>query len=146
MLLLKDGSYAKVWSVEIGEKSSTAQISISKKATDKSFPQAVVNGYEFGWKGFVKMVGAAHMMAKTLDCSNGAVTIKIGEWGESGGWPITDKDGKKGTKPYQRVILSFELADNAGNVDNERKNKQTAKKPQKQSYNNLPDGDEELPF
>ena len=146
MVLLKKGAYAKVWRLDVGENSSKAQISVSKKATEKSFKRAVVNGYENGWYGFVTLIGSAHMMAKTLDCSNGSVTIKVGEIGTSGGFQVTDKDGNKTRMPYQFVIMDFELADGTGGSNSTKQSKQAPKKSQKQSYNNLPDDEDELPF
>ena len=138
--------YAKVWNVDVGQKQSKARITISRKANEKSYKPAVVNGYEILYQGFVKFIGTAHEMAKTLDCSNGGPMIKITQMFPRGGYPIVDKNGNKGYAPTEFCIYNFELADNSGSASSAKQNKQTPKKPQKQSYNNLPDGDEELPF
>lgn len=129
-------AYAKVWRVEDKGNYSTAQVSISRKNKE-------TNAYETEFQNnFVRLVGNAHEMAKSIQEVAGGTTIKITSC------DVTNKYDKEKNKEYTNfVIFGFEFPDgNAAPVSNNGGNKGKAANAN-DSFMNIPDDvSEELPF
>jgi len=92
----RSGAYAKIWSVDRGEKSTKIRISTSKKNKQ-------TNEYEQDFSGFVTMAGTAHRDAANLKEGD---RIKIGECDVTSRY---DKDKKR--EYINFVMYTFEMAD-----------------------------------
>lgn len=115
------GTWAKIWSIEPGERSTKVRISTSKKnkQTDK---------YEQDFSGFVMLAGTAHKEAANL---------KVGDTFKIGDCDVTNRYDKERKKEY----INFTIYSFAGDGEQSQK---AASAPAAASA--VSNSDEELPF
>lgn len=91
----RQGSYAKIWSIEEHEKFTKVRVSISQK--NKQTGQ-----YEPNFTGFLSLIGKAHQEAASLKEGD---SIKIGEC------EVTNRYDKEKKREYTNFnVYSFEPA------------------------------------
>jgi len=141
----RQSAFARIWSVDVEENYSTANISISKK--NKETGNYVV---EFN-DGFVHLVGAAHEAVKRLGLptreqynpqTHKGVAVKILSC------DVTNYYNSN-TKKLTTVctIFDFEIPDGNGNVgNNQSAAKSAAPAANKQVNPPVAEDDDELPF
>lgn len=99
------GGFARIWSVENKGNYSIAKVSTSKKRKD--------GGYETDFQdGFVRLIGAAHEKAQTLNITQKGVAIQITSCEVTTPY---NQETKKGYVNY--AIFSFDVPDDS-NINN----------------------------
>lgn len=139
------GGFMRIWSIDHKEKYSEANISTSKKKPDGTYEV----DFQFG---FVRLIGHAHELAKTLKLptmeeaknmapgTNKGIAIRVTNC------DVTNTYSSKDKKTYtNHVIFDFELPDSNTETKNTANNTKASTKDK--GFMNIPDGiDEELPF
>lgn len=91
-----NGSWAKIWSVERGDKSTKVRLSTSRKNKD-------TDEYEQDFSGFVTLAGTAHKQA---------VNLKEGDRIQIGNCTVTSRYDKEKNKEYINfTMFSYEAGD-----------------------------------
>lgn len=91
-----NGSWAKIWSVERGDKSTKVRLSTSRKNKD-------TDEYEQDFSGFVTLAGTAHKQAANL---------KEGDRIQIGNCTVTSRYDKEKNKEYINfTMFSYEAGD-----------------------------------
>lgn len=91
-----NGSWAKIWSVERGDKSTKVRLSTSRKNKD-------TDEYEQDFSGFVTLAGTAHKQASNL---------KEGDRIQIGNCTVTSRYDKEKNKEYINfTMFSYEAGD-----------------------------------
>ena len=135
----REGSFARVWSVEDKGNYSTARITVSKK--DKNTSTYVQDFSD----GYVRLVGQAHtaFQGVQVDDKKG-VSIKISSCDVSNVY--TSPNGKVSYTPHY-TIFGLEFPDKNGNGNKTGNNAKSATDNGSDGFMNVPDGvDDELPF
>ena len=116
-----NGAWAKIWSVERGDRSTKVRLSTSRKNKE-------TDEYEQDFSGFVTMAGTAHKLAANLKEGD---RIKLGEC------TVTSRYDKENKKEYINfTMFSYEAGDG-----------QSAPKSEKTApVAPVSDPDEDLPF
>lgn len=135
------GGFARIWSIEDKGNYSIAKVSTSKKRKDGS--------YETDFQdGFVRLIGAAHEMAQTLNVTEKGIAIQIVSCEVTTPY---NAETKKGYVNY--AIFAFDIPDgnDGGNITNTKfSRKSTAKtskvKIKKEEPVDDDTGEDDLPF
>ena len=119
----RTGTWAKIWSIEPGDRSTKVRISISKKnkKTDK---------YEQDFSGFVTLAGTAHKEASNL---------KVGDTFKIGDCEVTSRYDKDKNKEY----INFTVYSFDGGAEQTSSQSSSAKAAAPAPASN---SDEDLPF
>lgn len=120
----KQNAWAKIWSIEPGERSTKVRVSTSKKSKK-------TGEYEQDFSGFVTLAGDAHTKASKLKVGD---TIKIG------GCEVTSRYDKEKQKEYINfTVYTFE-------TNEDQDNSTAAKSEAPATADEEEDPDSELPF
>ena len=131
------GGYANIWSIEDKGDYSIANVSTSKKNKDGTYDK-----YDKFNGKFVRLVGKAHDLGKTLNTpTKGSIFIQI-----ISGDTTNNYDAEKGVLYTNHKISEFTVCDfanskNKSTNDNSKKSAKTKKAPEP-----VEDDDNELPF
>lgn len=129
------GGFARIWTIEDKGNYSLAKVSTSKKRRDD-------DGYETDFQdGFVRLIGAAHEKAKTLDVSEKGVTIQITSCEATTPY---DAKNKKGYHNY--TIFAFNVPDENNGGKAKASTKTAKKSSSKKAQSDEEEAPDDLPF
>ena len=129
------GGFARIWTIEDKGNYSVAKVSTSRKRRDE-------DGYETDFQdGFVRLIGAAHEKAKTLDVTEKGVTIQITSCEATTPY---DAKNKKGYHNY--TIFAFDVPDENKECKAKASTKTTKKSSSKPTKTEEESDPDDLPF